>query len=207
MTAVAAFDFDGTICKGDAVVPFLAHLRGNARAAAALLSIAPLLRTRDRDIMKRALTRKMVRGLSVDQIDTAAVQFATRLVNNKVFPQLRERLQWHKDQGHKTIIVSASYDAYLKHVATQLGINELISTQIEIVNGIATGELVNGSNVRSHKKAELLQAFLGDTECDLFAYGNSSGDVPMMTMAKYAFMVDRSGNLQPWRSVQQERVR
>jgi phosphatidylglycerophosphatase C len=195
---VAAFDFDGTICRGDAVIPFLNRLRGPVRTAGALASLVPLLPTRNRDVLRRAMSKRLLSGVPAAQLDQTGREFGDYLIDNKMFPSAKAKLQEHASAGHEIIVVSASYDAYLKRIAERLNIDTLICTRIEVIDGTCTGRLVEDINVRSHKKTELLMKALGDDEVELYAYGNSSGDVPMLAAAAHPFWMNRSGHITAW---------
>ena len=120
------------------------------------------------------------------------------MLDNKTFPAVLAKLEEHVAAGHEVIIVSASFDAYLQFAANRLGVSSLICTQIEIVDGVCTGRLVDDVNVRSHKKTELLTKALGEEPVELYAYGNSSGDVPMLAAAQHPFWVTKKGEVEVW---------
>ena len=46
----------------------------------------------------------------------------------RVRPDVRDRLEWHKAQGHRVAIVSASPELYVRAIADELGADTFIST-------------------------------------------------------------------------------
>lgn len=194
---VAAFDFDGTVASGDAVVPFVSSVIGRVPTARALAQLAPLLRHRDRDLVKERFVATTLTGRSEDELREKGQRFARHLQIAKVRPTMLERIDWHRERGHKLVFVSASFDLYLKPLAHMLGFDEVLCTTVEFIDGRATGKLAHG-NIRGDAKARALQHLYDGTSLDLWAYGNSTGDVPMLARADHAFWVTRSGEIRAW---------
>ena len=105
---VAAFDFDGTLVKGDSFPRFLAHLLGRRRFGLLLLMALPAMlssyRLSGRDGAKSVLLSRTLAGLSVDAARAAAEEFARTLVA-RIRPVMAEVMAWHERQGHKRILV------------------------------------------------------------------------------------------------------
>lgn len=193
---VAAFDFDGTITRGDCLGPFLASVVGRARVYRALALRSPVLAGAlvglgDRDEEKERLVGKLLAGRSAAEIHDAGARFADRLASEQPFrTQALERLAWHRGEGHEIVIVSASLDVYLEPLAPALGVDHVLCTGLEAgTDGLLTGRLLGG-NVRGSEKARRLRAWLGDRgRVELWAYGNGSGDRELLAMADHPVRV------------------
>lgn len=202
--AVAAFDFDGTLTRGDSLLPFLRLGLGWPRFLAALLRCSPwlaayALRLIPNDVAKAKLLRVTLGGRS-----SAEMQDWTERWLATAFPgQLRDwtmaRLAWHRQAGHCCVMVSASPDIYLKRVAGQLGFDALICTEMEERGGIITGRMQT-PNCHGAQKVLRLQAWLAGRfgpglaeSMTLYAYGDTSGDKPMLRLARHAWYRG-----QPW---------
>jgi len=186
---VAAFDFDGTLTKRDSLLPFLAELVGWRRLGTALVRAAPAVR--DRDVLKERLFTVVLAGRQLDEITELGRIYGQRLATYAVLPEMREKLAWHRAEGHETVIVSASLDVYLSTVRECLDIDALLCTQLETDDeGRCTGRMVGG-NCRGEGKATRLRAYLGAGEVELWAYGDSSGDDAMLALADHAIRVAR----------------
>ena len=145
-----------------------------------------------------AILRNLVYVHPGSEIHTAGKRFARRVLETKMHSDVLARLQWHQKQGHETVIVSASLDVYLRPIAEDLGIDEVICTTLEIKEGHATGRLV-GRNVRAAEKARLLGELLGaDKNVELYAYGNSPGDHELLAAATHPFWVTKKGKVSPY---------
>jgi phosphatidylglycerophosphatase C len=204
---VAAFDFDGTLTRGDTLLPFLATALGWPRFAWALLRSSPwlvghALRLVRNDIAKARLFKAALQG-----VPTADVQrWAKRWASEQLPGHLRDaqdptmaRLAWHRAAGHCCVMVSASPDIYLERAAELLGFDGLVCTQMEVdVSVPGLGEALTGRmktpNCYGQQKVIRLQAWLAERysatalACmTLYAYGDTSGDKPMLRMAQQAW--------------------
>lgn len=188
---VAAFDFDGTIARRDTLVPFLASVVGRSALARALLARAPKLVGMslgrvDRDVEKQALIARLLTGRDAHAVDDAGAAYAAALWDRQPFrPEMLERLAWHRTAGHEVVIVSASLDVYLRPLAPRLGVGHVISCTLEAdARGVLTGRLLGG-NVRGPEKVRRLDAWLGDSAVELWAYGDSAGDDALLARADH----------------------
>jgi HAD superfamily hydrolase (TIGR01490 family) len=193
---IAAFDFDGTITQRDTLLGYLLAVGGRARTAASFgRHAAGMARgLRDdvaRDAAKEMVVGRVLRGRHVDELDEAGARYASGLPA-RYRPDVVERITWHRDQGHELVIVSASLVHYLRPVAGVLGFDDVIGVELEFDDGgNATGRLAR-ANVRGPQKAERLREWWGDRPAtELWAYGNSSGDVELLEMADHATWIGR----------------
>jgi len=192
---VAAWDFDETITERDTLVPFLTYLAGKRRLATALARHAPigaqgLRSTAQRDAFKERVLGTVLGGRDRADVEAAGIAYARTLPRGFRRSSL-ERIAHHRTSGHDLVIVSASLVYYLRPVATDLGFHHVIAVDMEVgADGRLTGALV-GPNVRKAEKASRLGAWLGDEPYELWAYGDSSGDVELLAMAHHPTWVGR----------------
>jgi phosphatidylglycerophosphatase C len=149
-------------------------------------------RHRGRDAAKAALLQRAVAGVDAARLAAAGEAYGAVLAG-RIRPGMATRLQWHREQGHRLILVSASLTDYLVPFARQAGgFDQVIATRLEVDGeGHLTGRLV-GNNVRAEEKAIRLRAFLGDSDVELWAYGDSAGDRQMLAMADHPYQVGGS---------------
>ncbi len=199
--AVAAFDFDGTLSRRDSLLPFLVFVRGAAATARAVVAEGPrfgrvLLGKASRDEAKEALLTRLLSGAEAAQLTESGRAFAERLVARGLRPAMRHRLQWHRQAGHRVVIVSASPTIYLTTAGRRLGVDAVLATELEVdTDGRLTGKLA-GRNCRGDEKANRLRAWLDASAPDrsgqlprLWAYGDSRGDTEMLALADVAVWV------------------
>lgn len=192
---VAAFDFDGTISRRDTLAPFLARVAGTPALLRAMVRGAPRLAAvtlgrAGRDAEKERVIGRLLGGRTAASVRAAGASYADHLwARHRFRTEAIERLRWHREQGHETVIVSASLDAYLRPLAPRLGVDHVISCSLAIDDaGLVTGRLVGG-NVRGPEKVRRLRDWLGNAPVELWAYGDSSGDDEMLAIADHATRV------------------
>jgi phosphatidylglycerophosphatase C len=189
---VAAFDFDGTLTRRDSLLPFLLFVRGAAATAQAVVAESPrfgrvLLGRATRDEAKEALLTRLLSGADLRQLSDAGQVFGERLATRGVRPAMRRRLEWHRQAGHRVVIVSASPTLYLNAAGRRLGVDAVMATELEVdADGRLTGKLA-GRNCRGDEKAKRLRAWLDDSGHEpsgqVWAYGDSRGDAEMLALA------------------------
>ena len=206
---VAAFDFDGTLTHGDTLLPFLATALGWPRFAWALLRSSPWLAGHALRLVRNDIAKARLFKAALQGVPTVDVQrWAERWAREQLPGQLRgaqdptmARLAWHRAAGHCCVMVSASPDIYLERAAAVLGFDGLICTQMEVKikgQGLLAAEQLTGRmktpNCHGGQKVMRLQVWLAeryDTAAlagmTLYAYGDTSGDKPMLHMAQKAW--------------------
>jgi phosphatidylglycerophosphatase C len=194
--AVAAFDFDGTLSPRDNVVPFLRRIVGTGAAArgftTAALHVAKAGRAHwSRNAIKAAVLHELIAGRDVDDLDDTARAFAAEIIRDHLRPEAVERADWHREQGHRIVIVSASLAVYLRPVAEHLRFDAVLATELEVGDdGRLTGRMV-GENVRGPEKVRRLDAWLDGATPFVWAYGDSSGDTELWARADRAVRLGR----------------
>ena len=96
----------------------------------------------------------------------------------------RSLLSRHKRAGREVYIASSSPEDYLALLANELGIDGVVGTRAEVVDGLYTGEL-DGTMVHGPEKAARVQLLARDREIDLsrsFAYSDSVNDLPLLEL-------------------------
>lgn len=203
--AVAAFDFDGTLTYGGSVVPFLRVVRGTLPVARALLQDLPrlfhaaIVGGTAADVAKEGLFMRLLAGLPVAEIEQAGAEFAEAHLRRRLRPDVRERLEWHRKQGHRVVVVSASPECYVRPAAALLGADAALATRLAVGGDLLTGRY-EGKNCRGAEKYARLMGWirsqgLGAAQPVLWAYGNSRGDRRLLDAADHGVDAGRLGRL------------
>jgi phosphatidylglycerophosphatase C len=194
---VAAFDVDGTLTPGDTLLPFLTAVCGRVPTITAMTIESPrfagmALGRRSRDDVKERLVRRLLRGRDAATVRSAGDRYAATVVD-RIRPEMRERVAWHRSRGHEVVLVSASLDVYLTEVARRLDA-ALLCTRLEVgADGRLTGAF-DGPNCRADEKRCRLEEWLAPHDgpkATVWAYGNSGGDEAMLAMADHPVRVKR----------------
>jgi len=194
---VAAFDFDETLTRRDTVVPFLRRLAGGRGLALGMLArshrLAPAAVRRNRDLLRAMATDQVFRGRSIAEVEMRAHEYGEQIYAVGLRPDTAARLAWHREAGHRIVIVSASYEHYVHVVGEHLGVDGVLATRLEVEADRCTGRLL-GANCRGAEKVARLRGWLGDQglgldDVVLWAYGNSSGDRELLAAAQHPHWV------------------
>ena len=198
---VAAFDFDGTLTRRDTLLPYLWRGLGWPRFLWALVLSAPwlaafALRLMSNHRAKARLLQVTLGGRSETDIAQWTAGFVNRYLPADWDPEMLARLRQHQQLGHCCVIVSASPGIYLHDAGSALGVHGVICTELEARDGALTGRM-GTPNCHGQEKVRRLQAWLAQRGFPktvvLHAYGDSSGDVPLLNLADYAHYQG-----QPW---------
>ncbi|HWE68069.1 MAG TPA: HAD family hydrolase [Acidimicrobiales bacterium] len=199
VTAVAAFDFDGTLTNGGSVYPFLVSLRGSGPVLRAIAGLSPKLLQAAlaggtaADDTKEKLFTRLLGGLPVEEVDRRSAVFAQQHLARHLRRDAQRRLEWHQRQGHHVVIVSASPECYVRPAGDLLGVDGVVATRLAVGGGgLLTGGY-EGKNCRGAEKYNRLLGHLrargllrnGGEQPELWAYGNSRGDLRLLNAADH----------------------
>lgn len=190
MTAVVAFDFDGTLTERDTILPFLRAVAGNGAFVRGLPALLPALvgrafGLRDATATKESLYRRYLAGRPLAEVRTAALRFARDRLPRMLRPAAVRRLEWHLSEGHRCIVVTASPELYVAPWAASRGIEALGSRLAIDTAGRLTGRH-DGPACDGAEKLRRLRALVGRNARILHAYGDSRGDAALLDAAEHA---------------------
>lgn len=192
METLALFDFDGTLIRGDSIVPYLcrAHAQGDASlgdlmaAATGYFLFRLHLRTAE-EAKTRALQFR--RRLSPARRDALDGGFAREYLLPRLYPAGKECLLAHAQAGRRVALVSASPDNYMRYVAAALGV-DLICTRI-LPDGCADVNCSGQEKVRRLRAYVAQHAWTVDWQAS-YAYGDSRSDMPMLRLCGHGYAVN-----------------
>ncbi len=198
---VAAFDFDGTLTWRDTLLPFLRRLLGTPTLLWVLFTCSPwllayALRLTSNHRAKARLLHAALAGRTVSEVERCARSFVQDDLPLQWRPWALQRLVEHQNAGHRCLLVSASTSLYMHLAGTSLGVDAVLCTEMEVVDGRYSGRLAT-PNCHGEEKVRRLQAWLsaefGAEPPVLHAYGDTSGDKPMLRLASVAWYREK-----PW---------
>jgi phosphatidylglycerophosphatase C len=203
---VVAFDFDGTLTVRDTVWPFISLLVPKRKVLKVFAAdFARNLRAvvgRDRDFLKLNVLAKALEGIPAERANRIAEIYADHVLDNWMRSDTCTRLRWHQKAGHTVVLVSASFESYLRPVARRIGIDHVLATRLEVVADAAGDEHLSGhlsgENCRGVEKIQRFREWAAAQPGMVFryAYGDSSGDQELLHAAGEAIWVKHE-TLQP----------
>lgn len=190
---VAAFDFDGTITTTDSFRAFMLETAGPARFVFAAMRCLPWLigikpGWSQRGPTKARFLYAALGAVRRDALEAAAQRFVAQSLPALLRPEMLARVKEHQALGHEVVLVSASPSIYLRKWALTVGIDTVLSSELEWRDGVYTGHLA-GQNCWGPEKVARLRAWWGaDAPATLYAYGDSRGDREMAELAQHAWI-------------------
>lgn len=184
---IVAFDFDGTLTRGESFFRWLWFVTPWWRFAWCFVRCLPVLaayvtRLMGNDRAKAKVIGIFLRGQSRAKLEQRSHQFADKVIANRLRPQAIARLRHHQKQGHCCVLVSATLALYLRPWAERHDFEHVIATELACdAQGRLTGTMAT-PNCYGPEKAVRLRAHFGVDQIEA-AYGDSRGDTEMLAMA------------------------
>lgn len=109
----------------------------------------------------------------------------------------QERVNWHKEQGDIPVIITATNSFVTRPIADAFGIDTLLATEPELVNGQYTGELLGTPCFQDGKVTRLLDWIQseGHSLDNSWFYSDSHNDLPLLKQVTHPVAVDADDKL------------
>lgn len=195
---VAIFDLDNTLIAGDSD-----HSWGEFLIEKGLVDAVNYRQTNDQfyqDYQRGELDIYAYQRFvmtQVSQFDSAQQQRLLReFMDHKIkrlwLPKAVELLAQHRAQGDFLLIITATNRFITEPIAIALGVDELIATEPEIVDGVYTGEIIDPPCYQEGKVSRWLswQATRNRTGETCYFYSDSINDLPLLNAIENPIVVD-----------------
>jgi HAD superfamily hydrolase (TIGR01490 family) len=188
---IAFFDFDGTLTHKDSMFAIVKYVYGNWYFYWGMFLLLPTLIGFKLGLIDRQLTKEkylhfFFAGMPVTTFQNYCDQFSEKIIPKMLRKEAYEKMKWHQQAGHEVVLVSASAENWLKPWCVSQDINCLAS-KLEIIQGNISGNLIGKNCHGDEKVSRILQEYNLDNYKEIYAYGDSSGDKPMLAIANQAF--------------------
>jgi len=108
-----------------------------------------------------------------------------------------ELLEKHRSQGHFILIITATNRFITGPIAERLGVDDLIATEPEIINGNYTGK-ISGTPCYQEGKIKRLNEWLKNKPYNMegsYFYSDSHNDLPLLKLVDHPIAVDADDKL------------
>jgi phosphatidylglycerophosphatase C len=185
------FDFDGTITTKDTLIEFLRYYKGPLKVLAGFLMLSPVLAMYSLKVIpnwkaKQTLLKWFVAGEDLARFNTQCREFARRILPRLIRPKALHIIEQYRRDQATVVVISASAENWVQPWCEQ---NDLIclATQLDVQDGKLTGNFCGKNCYGPEKVRRLLEKFdLKDFD-EIIAYGDSSGDREMFSIAHQKF--------------------
>jgi len=196
--SIAIFDLDNTLLGGDSD-----HLWGEFLAEQGIVDSKHYAQENQRfydeykagtlDIFEFLnFSLQPLREHSREQLNTLHQRFMAEKIDQIMLPAATSLLQQHRDRGQLLMIITATNHFVTAPIAQRLGVDVLLATDPEIVNGRYTGRVAGTPCFQEGKVIRLNQwlATSHHTLEDSWFYSDSRNDLPLLEMVDNPVAVD-----------------
>jgi putative phosphoserine phosphatase/1-acylglycerol-3-phosphate O-acyltransferase len=183
----ALFDFDGTLIAGYSATALIREqLR---RGDLSLLDLAEVVGAMASFGLGRLGFSRMVevnarfmRGIAEASYEAVGEELYNSQIARRIYPESRALVEAHLARGHTVAIVSSATPYQVQPAATDLGIDHLLCTRLEVEDGRFTGRVIRPTcfGEGKVKAAEGLAQDLGADLDRSFFYSDSTDDLQLL---------------------------
>jgi len=193
---IAVFDFDGTITTKDTLIDFTIYSLGRRKFIQGFFRLFPVLFSYriglfSGGFVKEKFLSYFFEGLEERQFNDFCNDYVLKRINEITKKEVLEKAKWHKQQGHKLIIISASIENWIKPWAQNNSFDEVIATKIEAKNGRLTGKLATNNCQGQEKVRRFLEKHPDREKYFLYVYSDSKTDKPLLSLADKQIFIRR----------------
>lgn len=188
---IAFFDFDGTITTKDTFIEFIRFSKGSLKLYMGLLMnsaylVAFKIKLIPNQKAKEKVLQFFFRNTPASDFKKQCDVFTTSVLPKLIRPKAIEEIKKLQKQGTVVVVVSASAENWIQNWTNSFGL-ELIASRLEISDDKITGRLI-GFNCRGKEKVNrILEKYPVKDYTEVYAYGDSSGDIEMLKLANYPY--------------------
>lgn len=190
---LAIFDLDETLIRGDSSQLFTHFLRAHN------IDTTPDAELKDQAFMAAYHAGQLdlqsymefslapIKGWSREALSKLVNQFVAEVISPRTLPTGIERVQWHKQQGHEVVIISATGEHLVGPIAKHLSIDEGIGVQIEWLGDSLKGTIGTRRPFRDGK-VTALREWLRDRATrpeKTWFYSDSHNDLPLLNTVDF----------------------
>ncbi|MBC7904498.1 MAG: haloacid dehalogenase-like hydrolase [Gemmatimonadaceae bacterium] len=188
---IAFFDFDGTITTKDTLLEIIKYHHGNAKFLFGFGLNAPFIAAFKAGIIsnqsaKERVLRFFFGRMPVSVFQEKCDQFAKEELPALLRPKALAEIHKLKELGAEVVIVSASAGHWISSWCADNNL-KLIATRLDENDGKLTGK-ISGRNCHGDEKVARIKELFDLKQYDeIYCYGDTKGDKPMLGLATFSF--------------------
>ncbi len=193
---LALFDFDQTITRFDTLIFFAALLQPEGRRSSRMPSLILLLaalkvRLVSETKAKRLYAHWFLRGRTRDEIEAVGRSFSTQFSQHFYDDTILRILKSHVEASDQVFVVTSNFECLLHPLTGPLKLDGVIGTRVELTETCCTGLLVGLPCTGAEKVQRAISAIGSERMREASAYGDSSGDYPLLRYVRSGYLVRR----------------
>ncbi len=200
MQKLAIYDMDKTITQRATFGLFISHvIRHHAPWRIMFLplmglnSLAYLLRLINRSQLKEWNLRLLLGG-QIDRTKAATIaqSFANETHRTNLLAEALDRIEQDKAEGYRIILATASYRLYVEAIAAQLGVTDVIATELVAGDEQTLIPRIDGTNCYDVEKLNHIRRWMAEqgldrADCHIRFYSDHVSDSPCLDFADEGF--------------------
>ncbi|PCH53037.1 MAG: HAD-IB family hydrolase [Cellvibrionales bacterium] len=127
-----------------------------------------------------------------DELSDLHREFMEQIILPLCLPDAEKLLTKHRDKGDLLVVISATNRFIVEPICRRLNVDEVIATELEMLNGRYTGKVLGTPSYQTGK-VKRLQTWLKDhseTLQDSYFYSDSINDLSLLQLVDYPVAVD-----------------
>jgi len=187
LAVTAYFDLDKTVIAGYSALTLMREQISQKQLSAVdvlqlfVVSLATLRGSLGfEDAMKTSAL--MLEGTSESSMRDLAASAYAKHWSKAIYPEAYELILAHRRRGHRVVIISSATRYQVEPIAEELGINEILCSELELRDGLFTGEL-DGRPCWGEGKLNAAEGDAAQHDTDLdhcFFYSDAYEDIPLL---------------------------
>jgi phosphatidylglycerophosphatase C len=188
---IAFFDFDGTITTHDSLLEFIKFYKGTVKYYLGLAVNAFFIAAWKAGIISNQAAKERVlsyffKNTPVEFFQQRCNEFAETAIPLYIRSKAVREIERLKQAGAEIVIVSASAENWLSAWCAKNEL-QLLATRLTITEGRLTGK-INGLNCHGQEKVNRIKdAYDLSAYDEIYCYGDTKGDKPMLGLATFSF--------------------
>jgi phosphatidylglycerophosphatase C len=188
---IAFFDFDGTITTKDTLLEFIKFSHGRLRFYIGFSINSPWLIAFKLKLIPNQTAKERIlswffRGSDYAAFQKKCDQFASDILPGLIRPKALEEIELLRQKNATIVVVSASPENWIRPWTGSISV-KLIATRLATKEETLTGRLLDRNCHGAEKVRRINEAYQLKDYTSIYAYGDSSGDRPMLQLAHSAF--------------------
>ena len=188
---IAFFDFDGTITTRDTLLEVIKFFKGNFKFYLGFIINSPFVAAWKTGIISNQAAKEKVlqyffRSVPVKAFQQRCDEFATTRVPLLIRPKAMQEIEKLRTAGVTVVIVSASAENWIQQWCNLHNL-QFIATKLQVEKDLLTGK-IDGHNCHGEEKVNRINAaFDLSLYNEIYCYGDTKGDKPMLGLATFSF--------------------
>ncbi|MBO9633774.1 MAG: HAD-IB family hydrolase [Chitinophagaceae bacterium] len=188
---IAFFDFDGTITTKDTMLEMIRYTFGSWRFMLGFMLKSPFivaykLKLISNHTAKQQVLKFFFGKMDKEKFNALCKEYAEEAIPVVVRAKAMKEIEMLKANGAAVIIVSASPENWLQPWCDANGL-QLIATRMQVTSDRITGR-IEGLNCHGEEKVcRIRQSFDLSQYDQIYCYGDTNGDKPMLDLATVSF--------------------